>query len=98
MLKESKSIEIGIYQASGCSPMLIDVKGRGRGAENAGGSLAPFQHPYCFELQCWHTFRVLRVEMHRNRHISSIPRVIMPIGVRGHHRGPEKAGGCRAPF
>ena len=41
-LKESKSIEIGIYQASPDSPMLIGVKGRGRGAENAGGSRAPF--------------------------------------------------------
>ena len=37
VLKESKSIEIG-------SPMLIGVKrrGRGGGAENAGGSRAPF--------------------------------------------------------
>ena len=41
-LKESKSIEIGIYQASPGSPMLIEVKGRGRGAENAGGSRAQF--------------------------------------------------------
>ena len=41
-LKESKSIENGIYQASPGSPMLIGVKGRGRGAENAGGSRAPF--------------------------------------------------------
>ena len=30
-LKESKSIENGIYQASPGSPMLIGVKGRGRG-------------------------------------------------------------------
>ena len=42
VLKESKSIEIGIYQASPGSPMLIGVKGRGRWAENAGGSRAPF--------------------------------------------------------
>ena len=41
-LQESKSFEIGIYQASPGSPMLIGVKGRGRGAENAGGSRAPF--------------------------------------------------------
>ena len=41
-LKESKSIEIGIYQASPGSPMLMGVMGRGRGAENAGGSRAPF--------------------------------------------------------
>ena len=41
-LKESKSIEIGIFQASPDSPMLIRVKGRVRGAENAGGSWAPF--------------------------------------------------------
>ena len=41
-LKESKSIEIGIYQASPGSPMLIGIKGRGRGAENAGGRRAPF--------------------------------------------------------
>ena len=41
-LQESKSIEIGIYQASPGSPILIGVKGRGRGAENAGGSRAPF--------------------------------------------------------
>ena len=46
--KESKSIEIGIYQASPGSPMLIGIKGRGRGDENAGGSRAPFKHPYCF--------------------------------------------------
>ena len=42
VLKESKSIEIGIYQASPGSPMLIGVKGRGRWAENGGGSRAPF--------------------------------------------------------
>ena len=41
-LQESKCIEIGIYQASPGSPMLIGVKGRGRRAENAGGSRAPF--------------------------------------------------------
>ena len=41
-LKESKSIEIGIYQASPGSSMLIGIKGRGRGAEIAGGSRAPF--------------------------------------------------------
>ena len=41
-LKESKSIEIGIYKASPGSHMLIGVKGRGRGVENAGGSRAPF--------------------------------------------------------
>ena len=40
-LKELKSIEIGIYQASPCSHLLIGVKGRGRGDENAGGSRAP---------------------------------------------------------
>ena len=36
-LKESKSIEIGIYQASPGSPMLIGVKGRGRGGGGGGG-------------------------------------------------------------
>ena len=41
---------------------------------------------------------VEKVEMHRNRHISSIPRVTMPIGVRGRGRGAENAGGGRALF
>ena len=42
-LKESKSFEIGIYQAFPGSPIRIGGNGRGRGAaENAGGSRAPF--------------------------------------------------------
>ena len=41
-LKESKSIEIGIYQASPGSPMLIGVKGRGRGLRMQAGAVHPF--------------------------------------------------------
>ena len=41
-LKEWKSFEIGIYQAFPGSPIWKGGNGRGRGAENAGGSRAPF--------------------------------------------------------
>ena len=37
-LKESKNLEIGIYQASPGSPMLIGVKGRGRGLRLQAGA------------------------------------------------------------
>ena len=36
--------------------------------------------------------------MHRNRHISSIPRVTMPIGVRGRGRGLRMQAGAEHPF
>ena len=48
-LKESKCIEIHISSIPRVT-MLIGVRGRGRGAENAGGSRALFLHPYCFDL------------------------------------------------
>ena len=36
--------------------------------------------------------------MHRNRHISSIPRVTTPIGVRGRGRGLKMQAGAGHPF
>ena len=36
--------------------------------------------------------------MHRNRHISSIPRVTMPIGVRGRGRGLRMQVGAGHPY
>ena len=36
--------------------------------------------------------------MHRNRYISSIPRVTMLIGVRGHDRGLRMQAGAGHPF
>ena len=36
--------------------------------------------------------------MHRNRHRSSIPRVTMPIGVRGCGRGLRMQAGAAHPF
>ena len=36
--------------------------------------------------------------MHRNRHISNIPRVTMPIGVRGRGRGLRMQTGAGHPF
>ena len=78
--------------------MPIRERGRSRGAENAGGSRALILHPYCFELQCWHTFSVARVEMHRNRYISIISRFTMRIGVRGRDRGLRLQAGAGHPL
>ena len=72
-------------------------KGRGRGPQNGGGSRAPFSTH--IDLNCNVGTRLgLRESKSIEIHISSIPRVTMPIGVRGRGRGAENAGGSRALF
>ena len=49
-LKESKCIKTVKYIKHPQGHYADRSKGAWQGVENAGGSRAPFSHPYCFEL------------------------------------------------